>query len=384
MDILSMLSFSLAVITGLLILVFLVVVHELGHAIVARRNGVVVEEFGIGFPPRAYARRLKNGVLFTLNWLPLGGFVKLKGEHDSDDQAGGYGSASLWAKTKILLAGVVVNWLTAAVLFTILAIIGLPKVVPGQIGGEGLTQPVIITRVVPDSPAAQLGLKAGDRIISFADENLELVSQLPMLTQKNAGKTVPVTYERGGQKQTKSVTLNSSGGKQGYFGVSPKPQEPLTIKTALTAPVVGIGTTVQFTQLTLEGLGDLLANLAQGITSKLSGNEQVKESGAEALNQAGQGVAGPIGILGNIFPSAIAAGIIPLLFLTAVISLTLAVMNVLPIPALDGGRLYVTLIFRILKRPLTREREEAIQAVGFFALMGLIILVTVLDIGKLF
>src|SRR5690606_35259252 len=108
----------IGVVTGLLILVFLVVLHELGHAIVARRNGVVVEEFGIGFPPRAWKRKLKNGILFTLNWLPLGGFVKLQGEYDSADKKGDYGAASFWQKTKIILAGVLINWLIAAILLS--------------------------------------------------------------------------------------------------------------------------------------------------------------------------------------------------------------------------------------------------------------------------
>src|SRR5688572_25983846 len=99
------------ILTGLIILVLLVVVHELGHAIAARKNGVVVEEFGIGFPPKAWGRKLKNGILFTVNWLPLGGFVKLQGEHDAASKKGDYGAATYWQKTKILLAGVMINWL---------------------------------------------------------------------------------------------------------------------------------------------------------------------------------------------------------------------------------------------------------------------------------
>src|SRR5829696_563176 len=99
----------LLLILGLLLFVALVVVHEFGHYIAARRNDVVVEEFGIGFPPRAWGRKLKNGVFFTLNWLPLGGFVRLKGEHDADREIGSYGRASLWGKTQIMTAGVVMN-----------------------------------------------------------------------------------------------------------------------------------------------------------------------------------------------------------------------------------------------------------------------------------
>ena len=104
------------IIIGLIVLVLLVVIHELGHAIAARRNGVVVEEFGIGFPPKAWAKKLKNGVLFSINWLPLGGFVKLQGENDAASKKGDYGAATFWQKTKILFAGVVVNWLAAVVL----------------------------------------------------------------------------------------------------------------------------------------------------------------------------------------------------------------------------------------------------------------------------
>ena len=112
----------LEILGGLLILAVLVAVHELGHAIVAHRNGVVVEEYGLGFPPRAWSRKLKNGVLFSLNWLPIGGFVKLQGENDAADKKGDYGAATFWQKTKILLAGVFINWLVAALLLTILAI----------------------------------------------------------------------------------------------------------------------------------------------------------------------------------------------------------------------------------------------------------------------
>src|SRR5215469_2006749 len=111
----------IGIIVGWLILVLLVVVHELGHALIARRNGVVVEEFGIGFPPRIWAKKLKNGIDFSINWLPLGGFVKLQGEHDAARKKGDYGASSYKVKTKILLAGVLINWGVAALLLTILA-----------------------------------------------------------------------------------------------------------------------------------------------------------------------------------------------------------------------------------------------------------------------
>ena len=172
----------LGILLGLFVLVVLVVLHELGHAIVARRNGVVVEEFGIGFPPRAWSRKLKNGVLFTLNWLPLGGFVKLKGEHDSAKGKGTYGQASFWVKTKILLAGVLINWFTAALLFSVIALVGLPKILPNQVvlpfDNTVSTTPVEIRAVSKDSPAERAGLQVGDIVTYIDDVKITTVDEM--------------------------------------------------------------------------------------------------------------------------------------------------------------------------------------------------------------
>ncbi len=386
-SVLGVVGFILAVLVGLFLLVFLVVIHELGHAIVARRNGVVVEEFGIGFPPKAWGKQLKNGVLFTINWLPLGGFVKLKGEHDADTTKGGYGSASLWVKTKILLAGVVMNLVGAMVIFTGLALFGsLPKVLDNQYQVSSDTtierSNVMAVRVNAGSPAEKAGLQTGDELLVVANNRVDSPEELIAITKANAGKTVDVVYGRDNVEQTAAITLNKeSQPGQGYLGIGSNQLE--YIRATWSAPLVGAGTTLQFAQVTLIETGKLLGSVAQGIASKLSSDDSTRQAGSDALSQANQGVAGPIGILGQLFPSAVDAGIVPLLFLTGIISLTLAVMNVLPIPALDGGRLFVTLLFRALRKPLTKEREEAIQATGFLSLMGLVVLITVLDIGKL-
>jgi regulator of sigma E protease len=382
-------GFVLSVIVGLLLLVFLVVVHELGHAIIARRNGVVVEEFGIGFPPQAWSKKLKNGVLFSLNWLPLGGFVKLQGENDSADKKGDYGAASLWAKAKILLAGVGINWLVAAILFTFLALTGLPKftgVVDNQFTVAGDTtevrEPVSIGTVVPGSPAEKAGLKPGDQILRFAGQSLSQPSGLNDLTKQNHGKTVEVIYKRANVEHLTKVTLlaNNANGK-GYFGVGPT--QRTLYRSTWSAPIVGIVTTYQLTEATLKSLGNMVVNLGSGLAGKLSPDANTRTNAGAKLNEIGQNVAGPVGILGVIFPAAVQAGFGTLMLLTAIISLTLAVMNVLPIPALDGGRLFVTLLFRVLKKPLTKEREEKIHATGFMVLMGLVVLVTIADVSKL-
>jgi regulator of sigma E protease len=374
------------IIGGLLILVFLVAIHELGHAIVAKRNGVVVEEFGIGFPPRAWAKKLKNGVLFTLNVLPLGGFVKLQGEHDAADQKGDYGAATFLQKTRILLAGVLINWIAAAVLLTILAWVGLPKVLPNQFAVAGDTkvikQPIELTSVTKDSPAEKAGLKVGDRILRFAGEPVGSPDELIQDTKAQKGKNVEVIYSRRGVEHVARTTLRTANtDNQGYFGVGTWQREQ--IQASWSAPIVGVVTTGQFTWVTLQGLGDLVANLAKGVALQFSPDSGTRQEAGKSLQQVSGSVAGPIGILGTIFPAAEQAGVTQLVFLTAIISLTLAVMNVLPIPALDGGRWFTMALFRLIKKPLTREREEKIQATGVMFLMALIILVTIADVGKL-
>lgn len=346
----------------------LVVVHELGHAIVARRNKVVVEEFGIGFPPRAWKKKLKSGMLFTLNWLPLGGFVRLKGEHDSADGPGTYGGATMWVKTKILLAGVVMNWLTAVAIFTILALSGIPELIPNQFSVPNdtrvSTEHVYAAGVTQGSPAQKAGISRRDSILAANGQAITGAQQLIDFTAAHAGQEITLTVKQGGKTRDVSFTLNKERTQnQGFAGISP--YEQTTRTSTWSAPIVGVGLTAQLTWETMKGLGTTLAQLFRA-----------------EFAQAGQNVAGPVGIFGILWSSS-EIGFQPVLFLIGIISLTLAVMNALPIPALDGGRLFVTLIFRVLKRPLTKEREESIQAAGFLALMALVVLITVVDIGRL-
>jgi len=374
----------MGIIVGIIVLVFLVVVHELGHAILARRNGVVVEEFGIGFPPRAWSKKLKNGILFSLNWLPLGGFVKLQGEHDAANKKGDYGAATFWQKTRILLAGVLINWIVAALLLTILAWTGLPKILPNQFSVAGdttvVSKPIEITVVTEDSPADKAGLETGDQIRRFDGRIIDTSADLSEATKDNRGKTVEIIYTRSGVEHRTQATLLTES-DSGYLGVGSLQREQ--IQASWSAPIVGVVTTAQFTAVTFQGLGNLLADFTKGVVFQLSPDPVAREEASANLEKAGNSVAGPVGILGTIFPAAEQAGLTQLILLTAIISLTLAVMNALPIPALDGGRWFTMAIFRVLKKPLTKEREEKIQTVGFMVLMALIIVVTVADVGKL-
>lgn len=375
----------LGILIGLIVLVLLVSVHELGHAIVARRNGVVVEEFGIGFPPRAWAKKLKNGILFSLNWLPIGGFVKLQGEHDAANKKGDYGAATFWQKTKILLAGVAVNWVVAVLLLMALAwTTGIPKIIANQFEVAGdttvVSSPVQLGALVEGYPAEKAGLKQGDVIKSIAGETVDETVQFVDATKTHRGETVTVGYERDGQQKTTQVTLRDT--ETSTFGASLGQQQ--TLKSTWSAPIAAIATTGQFTWVTIEGLGNLVYNFFGGLFGQLSIDQGTRERASEQLGEAGASVAGPVGILGVIFPAASEAGLAQLVFLAAIISLTLAVMNALPIPALDGGRWFVTALFKVLKKPLTKDKEERIHGTGFMVLMLLIVVITVADVIKLF
>lgn len=379
---------------GILLFIGLVVVHEYGHFIMARRNGVEVEEFGIFFPPRLWKYKTKAGWLFTVNALPLGGFVKLKGEHDSDTEKGSFGAASVWVKTKIMAAGVVMNLLTALVLFTIVAMIGMPRLVDNQFSVAGDTElvknAVQVSYIEPGSPAAKAGIQSQDELVSFkvpgnSPVGVTDAEKLPDITKSFAGQTVDVTYEREGKQQVAKVSLLSekeveasrkSGEAKGYFGVMPR--QLVLQKSTWSAPVVAVGFTAQLTELTFKALGSSLGGLGKMIAGAVTGNTVARQNGQETASSQ---VSGPVAIF-YILKQGSALGYIYMLMIIAIISLSLAIMNILPIPALDGGRLWLTLASHGLKKPLSPKAEEAINATGFLILMGLIVLITIVDVNR--
>lgn len=410
MDILAVLNFALSVVIGLVILVILVVIHELGHGIVARRNGVVVEEFGIGFPPFAWGKKiaksiLGKNVLYSLNWLPLGGFVKLQGEHDAAKGKGDYGAASFWVKTKILLAGVVMNWVIAALLLTILAATsGLPKMIPDQFyvsSDANITRSVAKVDSLAKGLPAQGVLQPGDEINRVSveaecsagsaepcrGETADDVAGIVSLTKNNPGKNMIVDYSRDGKAEVAIIqnrTNEQAQDGKGYMGVKFSSAQPTMIRSTWSAPIVGVALTGQFTQVTLSGLGDMLVKFVGGLFGSVSLDSGVRQQASEQIGEVGNSVGGPIALLGMLFPSAREAGLSSLVLTTALVSLTLAVMNILPIPGLDGGRWFVTFLYRkVLRKPLTKDKEEQIYGIGMLILFGLIILVTIADVFKL-
>lgn len=347
----------------------------------ARRGGVEVEEFGIGFPPKAKTLGHKNGTEYTLNWLPLGGFVRLKGEHDADKKKGSFGAAPLGTKVKIMAAGVVMNLFTAYIMLILLALIGMPKLVDNQYSvssDEHVTkQELYAGYVEPGSPAEKAGLKSSDVLQTIGqhgdNQSVTTADKFPEITKKYAGQTVDITYLRDGKANATVAQLRSTNEVEaskktdkpkGYLGIAPG--EYNVSRYTWSAPIVAGGTIVQFTELTFKGLGTALHGVFTG-------------NGKQASEQ----VSGPVGIF-VILQQGTHLGIQFILMIIAVISLTLAIMNVLPIPALDGGRLFVTLVYRAIKKPLSEKTEDIIHGTGFAVLMVLFVLITVVDVKRFF
>jgi regulator of sigma E protease len=390
-------------ILAILLFISLVIVHEWGHYIVARRNGVEVEEFGLGFPPRAWGKKRKDGMILSLNWLPLGGFVKLKGEFDADTRKGSFGAASLGAKTRVLLAGVTMNLLVGLALLTVLAWVGMPKLINKDVAGQDqftvksdtkvLSQEVRVGSVQDNSPASKAGLASKDVIESIAVgnnvHNVKTSGQLHNTTAALAGKTVQITYKHAGSTITKKTTLRSKAeveaslktdDPKGNLGI----ENPIDIqiqRSTWSAPVVAVGFTAQLTELTFKGLGHAIGGLGSTIAGLVTGNHKARENGQTAASSQ---VGGPVAIVAVLWGSG-SYGITFILWIIAVISLTLALMNVLPIPALDGGRLFMILMSRgVFKKPLSRMMEERITATGMAVLLALIVLITIVDVKRFF
>lgn len=368
-------------VVGILAFILLIVLHEFGHMVASKRNGVVVEEFGVGFPPRAWGKKLRkkkgDDTLYSLNWLPLGGFVKLKGEHDDSKEKGSFGAASLKTKIKILLAGVGMNFLTAWVLLTGLFLVGAPRLPFESLTFYGKEQSVVKSDtkisssetyagfISEDSPASKAGLKSGDQLISLNGQKLGADKALAELTAEFADSEVNLEFKNeAGEVVNELVKLREKGAEGGVLGV--QTVDSVRLKSTWSAPINALTTMYQSGEATFRGIGYAVSNVAKGEGSKAS-----------------EVVGGPVATIDAI-KGVSETGITQLVLLIALISLSLGIMNVLPIPALDGGRLFLILLFKFRKKVLTKEKEERINAWGMGILLSLILLITVVDLKRIF
>ncbi len=357
----------------------LIVAHEFGHFIAAKKAGVRVDEFAIGFPPKIFSWT-RGETRYSINFLPFGGFVKIFGEDPNDESLAGLDRArSLTARPRlvqawIVLAGVLFNFLLAWILFSIGFLIGMPAPLDGAPKGARFSNVALtITQVLPDSPAAKAGLKPGDKIkeLGTLDKNSNIINANitnPELTREfistHGDQKLGISYEEA-NGVTKVAVLTAVSGiikEKPAIGVSFEMIGKVTLPIH-RALFEGGRQTVVLTLRTVEALYDLAKKAVVGEAKITS-------------------LTGPVGIVGLV-GTASQFGFAYLISFVALISVNLAVLNLLPFPALDGGRAFFILIESIIQRPISYKITNAINAVGFVLLIVLMLVVTYHDISKI-
>ncbi|MFM8320572.1 MAG: M50 family metallopeptidase [Chloroflexota bacterium] len=324
-------------ILGIAVLIF---IHELGHFFACRIFKVDVEEFGIGFPPRAVKLFEHKGTVFSLNWIPLGGFVRPKGENDPD-VPGGLASATPWVRLGVLFAGPLMNLLTG-MLLGIFLVYSLGEAVPDK---------VLISAIAPGSPAEQAGIQPGDLVLEVAGVQITSVSHMQELIDQNLGRQIALLVQRGEQTLTVELTPRTDPPEgEGPMGVGlTNPTRPISIDKAVTR-----GSVAAFEQV--RGILVLPLRMVRGEVSP----EEGRLVGYKGMFDIYQRIQSP-------------------LWFFMAISISLGVMNLLPIPALDGGRILLTLPEILFRRRVPAQYENVIHMVGFALLILLLIYINVQD-----
>jgi len=342
----------------ILILGILVLVHEFGHFIVAKKSGLTVEEFGFGFPPRIFSFKV-NETVYSINLLPLGGFVKILGENDGEaGNLKSFASKSAGIRSLITAAGVMMNFALGALLLIIGFYIGLPQVVNEENKAIAKNVQIQIIAISNNSPAEKANLKLGDSIEGFGE-----ISIFQDFINQNKEKEISLKIKRGEDYlDIKAVPRANPPEREGALGIA-------LAKTGLISYPwyqsvwLGIKSSFIITWEIIKGFFGLIKNLI-------------------TVGKIPQEIAGPVGIA-ILAGQATALGFVYLLQLVALISLNLAVLNLIPFPALDGGRLLFLGIEKIKGSKVNPKIENVIHSVGIVLLLALVVLITYRDILKL-
>lgn len=364
-------------------LLILVVSHEFGHFITAKKFGVKVLEFGFGLPPRVWGKKVGE-TLVSINWLPLGGFVRLFGEDETDKKVlsdkRSFAAKPVGQRIIVVVAGVVMNFLLAAILFWIVLFSQgfketIPLLTPYRFAGVDQSNEslVIIGRVAADSPASKAGIKSGDQVVKIGDTKVESGEQLVNLTKEHAGKNVNFTL-RDSEKNERVVSVTPRVNP-------PEGQGALGIEMG-TVTVANLNYR-NFPQRAFAGFTHSynLASYSAVVMGKFIGQAVTSKS----LEPVSGSVSGPVGITnlaGVILQTD--SPLIPYLSFMAILSLNLAMINILPFPALDGGRLFFLTIEAVTRRRVKAEVERWVHTIGMAILLALIALITFSDIKKFF
>jgi len=357
----------LTIIIFLLVIGALVLVHEFGHFIMAKKVGVKVEEFAVGFPPRLYSKK-KGETEYSINAIPLGGYVKMLGEleHSKDPRA--FENQAPGKRFLIAIAGVVMNIVLAWFILTIGFAVGMSPLAspPSAIPGKVISSEIVIAGFEKDSPLEKAGLEPKDIILGAESNNnlveFKSIKDLQSFSATHKGETIKIKYKRGDTVAEKEVTELATA--DAPLGVSIVESSIIRVPW-YKAPYVALHETYALIKLTYEFFGSFLHKLF-------------------STGQVEQGVGGPVQIY-VLTGMAIKAGIMVLLQFVALLSINLAVINILPFPALDGGRLVFIVLEKIFRKKVVKEKvENTIHMVGYALLILLIIAITYRDVVNLF
>lgn len=357
----------MTILAFIIVIVVLVLVHELGHFLSAKQAGIRVDEFGIGFPPRLWSIQ-KGETLYSINLIPFGGFVKIHGENglevdDTDPRA--FSRAPRYRQALVLAAGVAFNFICAWVLLSAGYMIGLPA--SPDVDARAQNVQLTVTDVLPDSPAADAGLGVGDVIVSVVSQTEhapETALGARDFIAEHGDAPLTVTFIHDGAVEVHTITPRIlSGSDHPIIGIAMESIGVLRLPF-MKAIYEGAQTTVHISELTVTGFGRLIADMINGRADMTS-------------------VTGPVGIA-SLAGNALHIGFANFIAFTALISIQLAILNLLPIPALDGGRIVILGLEAIRNRPIPVRITHTLNTLSFFALVALMLVVTYRDIMHLF
>ena len=347
-------ALALTIILFVIIFGVVITLHEFGHFIVARWEHMVVREFAFGFPPRLWSTK-RGATRYSLNAVPLGGYVSILGEDEASNATGSFSAKSPWARLRVVLAGITMNvllaWLVLTLYFLIAPLFHAPEA-------------VVVAGVRPGSPAEAAGFKPNDFVLRARDEAFKTDQDLVAYTKAHAGEVVTFTILRSGNERQLTATLDSAA--SGPLGVQVLDVSEFPAIPWWQAPWYALQETWAVTVATLGFFVGLLAKPFGG-----------------GVGVSADSVSGPVGIFSTLQQVQV-LGLPAILHFSGLISLAVGLFNALPFPALDGGRA-VFLLFEGLfgKKVLKPEVEGWIHAAGFLVLIGLIILVTIIDVRRL-
>lgn len=382
-----MITILMTILAFIIVFSILVLVHEYGHFITAKKSGVHVEEFGLGLPPRAMKIwKDKSGTIYSLNWIPFGGFVKMRGEDDfkgeSQKDPNSFANKNIFARMLIVCAGVIMNFLLAIILLTIVFTAGFyplsivdDQKIPinsyiiqresfakeiGTLQVDANVQGLMIEKVETDSLAEKAGILAGDKILAVDGKMIDNTLALINASQEKAGQNMVLSIQRG--EEVREINIQPEKNKT--LGVYLKSQFQIkSLQFPLhIAFIKAVEETGRQSYMTLILAKNMIVDLFQKASLP-------------------EGVSGPVGIV-QMTGTFVQLGIIPLMIFTSLLSISLAVLNIMPFPALDGGRLLFMIFELIFRKKPNAKVESTIHGIGYALLMLLIIIVSYNDIVR--